>query len=447
MANELENTLELTPEFPLIVEFNYFNVDDQRLAFSYKTEFIHRPQPEPETDVEIQFTRLSTKWVRTAISFFESISVLNTAVYDLMGTRDLTETADSLRAIASQVEENGDIVRLKFTNERVYQVMKKLSFNERYSDSASIMNRAALTALLAEYEAYLIEFLLIASQDVPDKILPKDAMISLSELKSYSSINEAINARKTKAIEDLMRESHFEALKSIYNKFGLTENFSDQIFIDFREICARRNIIVHNGAKVNQRYIDDCLHAGLKENWLPKIGDNVEIDPEYLRRATARIFYVGFYTLHMYWQKQGGNSIQRSIGNILGSAHSFLEQDLTKVCDKLCHFVLDKKKSTLTQESKINFTINLAQSKLFDPDEKIPDAERLENVEMVLAECDWSIVDAKTRLALVCLRRDRSNLSALTLAAKQEGLTQDAAFTWSIFREVRELEEFYKHFS
>jgi hypothetical protein len=87
---------------------------------------------------------------------------------------------------------------------------------------------------------------------------------------------------------------------------------------------------------------------------------------------------MGYFTLHILWQKVLPKQRDDSVRAILGASHDFLERDLTKMCERLCDFVLNSSKPVSARDTAY-LAINKAQSYLFDPEAE--EAHRLQRVE------------------------------------------------------------------
>jgi hypothetical protein len=113
------------------------------------------------------------------------------------------------------------------------------------------------------------------------------------------------------------------------------------------------------------------------------------------------------------------------------------------MCGWICDFALAGPKKP-KEMHQAYFCINKAQSILFD--QNLEDSDKRKQIEAILKTKDWSIKSPTVSLAPDCLRRDTSQLKARTAAAVADGLTYQEAFTWNIFREVRDLPDFKCHF-
>lgn len=229
------------------------------------------------------------------------------------------------------------------------------------------MRRAALGALLAEYEGLVGELISAIADFKPEILGPAAHEVSLediSELSSLSELKRFIVEQKVDAV--LFRKPHKEVLKWLEERVGVNLSSNRALISEFVEVCQRRHLISHSGGRANARYVKICEDEGCPSEMILKKDQLANVDRVYLRRATARVFQVGFFTLHLVWQKlvDGPEYSDRSL---LEASHSFLEYDLTKMARRVCEFALSRKANAPTGMSKASFLMNLAQAHKFDP--------------------------------------------------------------------------------
>lgn len=396
-----------------------------------------------------EFARLASDWTALAISFFEvvpAMSFYNYMVAEVGNSETITKYAKSRSLSSDTFEGDEGVTHNTYTLpiRELSVLAKKLGKAVPSRKAARTLGRATLAALVAEYEAFMTQLLGLVSAKRPSAFVSEDDQISLRELGEYDSIEKARQAIMEAKIEDLLHEkSHFELLKWIESKFNVNLTQNEKLISEFVEVCQRRHVIMHGGGVASRRYVKNCRQASFDEAKLAKTGDRLSVGRKYLRQSTSRVFQVGFFTLHILWQKLLPKFSKDSVQSILESSHEFIDNDLTKMTRRVCDFVLDSK-TPMSDKHRAYLVINRAQSYLFDPD--LDEQARSEGTTSSLALKDWSVVTPVLQLALACINRDYSNLRALSVAARGFGLQYYAVQTWSIFREVRENPEFLDAF-
>jgi hypothetical protein len=396
----------------------------------------------------LQLARLSATWVNTAIAFFEIVPKLQQENFRMASI----DQAEKIERFAEEVnlgkveyqDDVTSIVEYKIHFDELPIIASKFGKTSQALQAADVMARSALGALVAEYESFIARLLGIVSQLQPNAFLNNEDTISVGDLTRYASIEEAKNAMLAKKIDDLLhRESHVKVIGWIGEKFKVNLTSDQKLVSEFIEICQRRHLLTHAGGFVNQRYLDICSQSGCKMTELPKLGERVAIDPKYLRRATARVFQIGYFTLNLIWQKLIPEDVEKSYSGVLTASHDFLENDLTKMCARLCDFILSAPRRP-SERIHAYATVNKALSHKYDI--TLSERERLRASAEVLGTRDWTIVSPTLELALACVRDELDQLGKLSIAAAADGVTYANANTWVVFRGVRDKSEFMNAF-
>ncbi|WP_147094989.1 hypothetical protein [Roseovarius sp. TE539] len=392
---------------------------------------------------------LSQSWTSIAIGFFETVPKLAfTGHY--IASMDLKESvvaqaSESAIKVIESDDENG-VTEYILNLRDLPLINQKIGKSQHATKGAIAMGRATLGALLSEYEAFLYQLLKILANIRPEKFLSgSEKNYSLDDLSRFSSIEEFREEALEKRLIDILQgNTHTATLDWLGKNFDVNLLSDERIIKEFVEICQRRHLLTHSGGVVNRRYRNVCSKFGWTNEELPALGTEIKVGRQYLRRATARIYQVGFYSLHMIWQKHLPDTCDKSLGCILAASHDFLEADLTKMARRIADFGLNTR-GPRSHKRTLYLSINKAQGILYD--EGIPEEEKQGKIEDILSRCDLSLKTPLVELVLACLRRDFKDLDMLTGAAKSAGLSYSYAYTWSIFREARDLKEFNKHFS
>lgn len=443
-----------TPGKSSNIELKIINEPEAGSARGLEKDPAPAPLPEQVSDSDRalkELQKLSSTWTTTAIGFFEVVPSLNAKNFEIVEDRQTEKLIEFGKSKSTKydyilTDEGQELHEFELPFNELFVVIRKLGKSYPAIKAAETMSRAALGALVAEYESFMGDLLRALAILNPGAFIGKDDIIKLDEVLEFQSISDLKGAQVEKKIESILHNnSHLELLKVIEEKFGVNLSSNEILLAEFAEVCQRRHVHIHNSGRVSRRYLDYT-----KEFWkskdVPELNSELPVSRKYLRGATARIFQVGFFTLHILWQKILPNHKDESISAILETSHDFLESDLTKMTDRICHFAVGEKarKSSIDQKKQAYFVINWAQSFLFAPD--LSEADRKQKVAGVLRQHDFSMADPIVNLALACLNRDFKNLAKNTKAAISAGLRYHDAMTWSIFREVRELPDFLDQF-
>ncbi|MGH1452075.1 MAG: hypothetical protein ACRBBV_02800 [Paracoccaceae bacterium] len=394
------------------------------------------------------FGDLSGSWVKTAVAFFQFVPAMTQEVLARESKKSSQHLIDHLREIGEVVDAKDDgetkVETCLIPLESVSFLPRALTKSFVSINAALVLQRASLGALVSEYEAFLGTLLRLVCREKPSAVLGADETIRLADLECFSDLAEAKDFLLDSKVEALLHEkSHIELIKWLEGKFGVNLTSDTELIRDFVEVCQRRHLLTHAGGVVNDRYLRICREQGWKNSDLPEKGSRVSVDPKYIRNATSNIFRMGYFTLHILWQKLKSSELEKAHEHMLSASHEFLEYDLTKSCRHICNFSLSSKQRPSDKISAY-MTINKALSYLFESE--IDETERENEIEAVLKSRDWSIVSPTLALALACVKKEYENLQQLTRAAIEDGVDHEAARTWAVFREVRSLPHFIEEF-
>lgn len=393
-------------------------------------------------DISAEFTRLSASWVRSSIAFFESVPKFSEQNI-IAANNDVIQSVENYaksRSIETEILERDGVAvtRYRVMDKEFPIIAKRIGVSSQAIEAAHVMGRSALGALLAEYEHFMLKLLRILARNNSKLFISDEHMITMEKLSKFETIEDARSAVIEEKIESLIQtNSHVDLLKWIEKnlKVNLSENPS--LISEFSEVCQRRHLFTHAGGIVNRRYLEKCNETGVKD--IPEIGTRLGLDKKYLRRATARVFQVGFFTMHILWQKIKEEDSEKSLWQIVAASHDFLENDLTKMCRRICDFVI-KSKTKKSRKLETYLAINKALSFKFDT--SLDAHERHRGIEQTLDSVDWSVTSPSLDLALACVRSAHENIYALAEAASKSDVDYYAANTWVVFREVRDLPGF-----
>lgn len=396
-----------------------------------------------------RFRRLATRWTETAIGFFEVVPFLSDVGF-MYADHDLEENTLALvRKLATSrdnFEEDGVKIETYNLPTRESKVIAKtLAKTAQLSTTANVMKRSAFTALLAEYEALIGEMLTLAVEIRPSVLVDDEPRVSLQDISDYDSLKDLQDAKIKQRLENLLHgKSHVETLDWIGKNFGVNLTSNTSLVSSFVEVCQRRHLVSHAGSRANGRYRRICEEAGCRSEEMLSLDEKVSISRKYLRRATARVYQVGYFTLHLLWQKLL-EDYEESDGVVLSCSHDFLDNDLTKMARRLTEFSLGRKKNRPHDRVHAYLIINQAQAYKFD--EVMSAEEREKKILECLSQRDWSDRSPMIDLVLDCLSDEFDGISQKVVAAASVGdsrLTYPDIYLWNIFRVARENSEFLR---
>lgn len=393
-------------------------------------------------------------WTSFCIASIQHMPVMSSVGYYVVESSVKDKLISHLKKESISHEEislgkEGDRKRLSFIihEDDVEYVANELSGTSQMIKAAKAIQRSNLSALIAEFDYLVFRSLNAVGKDFPAILVPDDEKFEIGKLRSGVTFEELQSEKMQAAVERKLRESHKDVIEWILTDIAKLNDLSQvkksPFFRDFMEICQRRHLLIHNGGTVNADYLSRCREAGIEEKSLPGLGDSLDVDPQYLRRAAARVYLVGAFT--MYLVAQHAYPAHRKIAHrmLLSASHDFLHAKMTKMAERLIDFAEFSSKS-FDQDLKLKFGINRALTKLFEPN--LDEKAQTENARKALARYDWSVTTPTFDLALACAKRDFSNLIPLAKAAHSSGLTYREVKSFVVFKEAREKEGFMECF-
>ncbi|WP_141104874.1 hypothetical protein [Thioclava sp. IC9] len=392
-------------------------------------------------------------WTAYCIASIQHMPGMSSVGYYFADRKIKDEVIEFLKesAIAREEEvvqgEDGeeDFERHSFVihDDDITAVAQKLSTTSQMLKAARSIQRANLSALIAEFDFLMLRLLTSVCQDFPEYLISDEETISVGLLRSGKSFEDWQAEQIERKISRKLRESHQDLIDWILTDVAKLKDsskvHSSHFYRDFLEVCQRRHLFIHNGGIVNEDYLEKCKGAGFKIEQLPKIGTALSIDPEYLRSSAARVYLVGAFIIHLVFQSIYSEKRQFSFRALLSASHEFLLSDLTKMAERIIDFA-EFNSTKFDHDLRLKFGINRALARLYEPNTDKDTQNK--NARQVLDKYDWSVVDPILKLALACVRRDFSDLTKLAEEAHKAGLEFQDANSFCVFREAREIEGF-----
>ncbi len=385
---------------------------------------------------------LSYSWFRACMGFFEAFPILN-SLAGIATSVEVDRIAKEYivqKKVSEEINENTSYFRLHERERHLIQ--GKISNANRVRDGLSLISKSLFLSLVSEYENHIRRVFRSVSQSDPRKLIDSGQKIHVDRLFQASETKILIEELVSDKVDSYLRESHVRQLEELGKLMGIDLLKDKDLARDFAEICARRNIVAHNGSLANSQYRNASKFDGNWSRVAVDLDHKVNIDESYLRRSIARLFIFGFFPLQLYLQKTSPIGRIRSIDLCISVAHDFLSIGMTKTARKVCDFGLTSWRRGDSEVKNIYLIVNKALTYFLD--DSLDARERNAKVEDTLSERDWSLIDPKTRLALACLREDYSSIDNLVDAAVTDGLDYWSFSNWTVFTKARKNDEFCK---
>ncbi len=154
----------------------------------------------------------------------------------------------------------------------------------------SIKHRVLLDSI-ATFEDYLCKLAEIVYLDYPDKLKNLNKGQTEKEAEKYLHLiidSDNKDDILSKIIEEKLRSIFYGNPLELFEKDKMKLSFGKEfinnhphILEEYKEITARRNVIVHNNGRVDRKYIREIKNTQFK------LGNKIQLDKKYLKRTLS----------------------------------------------------------------------------------------------------------------------------------------------------------------
>jgi len=331
-------------------------------------------------------------------------------------------------------------------NDRKYQVereewriCKKIAEKITRSDIAyTVVPRSFIVSLISQFDAYIGRLIRTIFYLKPEILNTSEKNISFSNLLEFESIEDAREFLIEKEVEAVLRQSHAEQFKWFENKLEIPLKKALTIWSTFIEVTERRNLFVHCDGVISTQYIKVCeLNKALFDKHY-NVGDKLEVTPKYFQKAYQCIFEIGVKLAHVIWRKLQPDNREKADKNLINITYNLIVNGEYELANILLDFATNVIKKHSSEEIKLMFFINKAQSLKWSGDEK--------SSRNIVSYIDWSACSDKFKLASAVLT---DNFDQATRIMKRIGKNNDEVSKedykeWPLFKEFIKSEEFLK---
>lgn len=368
-----------------------------------------------------------------------AISVLPSVAKKLLS--DLKKNKNRLKKYNNHVDGEGNIIVSEA--HEVKEILDILNENEELirSKILSSITRSFYIGLFSNFDSFIGELLKGIYSKKPDLFNKIKREIPLNELVNYSSIEEIKKDILEEEIDSFRRDSYilqFSALETTFNIKTL-KDFPE--WPEFVECSQRRNLITHNDGKVNQQYLTIINKEKYNHSEKPKIGDALEIDPEYLLKSIFLINKVGFMLAHTLWKKVLPEEVKTANDCMNNSIYYLLNKKRWRMAAEIGCFALNemmaKNIESMTKMIRVvNTSIALKNSK--------QETEAFKLLDSV----DWSASIREFKLANAVLKDNYTEAANIMgeIGKKGELIDEVSYYRWPLFETFRGSQEFQDAF-
>jgi hypothetical protein len=266
--------------------------------------------------------------------------------------------------------------------------------------------------------------------EYPGKAGLANSSLTFDELRSLGSIEAAERQLMEKKLEGIMRGSLEDRLEYFSESLGLNFGYlSDDDSARLTELHERRNLIVHNGGRVNTIYlanVPECLTEHLSE------GDQLTTDEDYLEDAIDLCERIMLLMAADLWKRHDKTDSMR--GDTLGIlAFESLKAKRWRIAEALSKFMMRDRafKESTILGGQMNFWLAKKRQGKF------------EEVEADIKKADLSAKSPRFRLAKAALLDDFESCAGWIGQAYSSGdMSSEDIWEWPLLEAFRESDAF-----
>ncbi|MFM7857428.1 MAG: hypothetical protein ACKO96_37285 [Flammeovirgaceae bacterium] len=292
---------------------------------------------------------------------------------------------------------------------------------EKTEKHIHLLNQNTLISLLSSVEWFFSQILHYHFSKNPESAGIGKKTLTLSDIKSLGSIEDAESFLIDSKIEEILRGNFESWITSLKTELHLSMGYVDSCLDDLIEINQRRNLIIHNGGVVNSIYLNKVPKSAAK------IGDKLTVDDSYLDNAICKFHLVFILIAAELWKKLEPQNKERGTVLIEITYENLLSKrwDIT---EGLSYFIKNDSKMEIIDKTVSQLNYWLARKR----------QGHFESIKKEFNDIDFSDKDAIFQLGLASLRENVDDFfELLPKAIDSKSLTIDRLKEFPIFEEMR----------
>lgn len=292
-----------------------------------------------------------------------------------------------------------------------------------------LLYRSALIALVSSAEWLVSQIIRLHFELHNDALETKDKTLSLDELKTFRTLEEAVQHVISQRVDGIMRGNLEDWLRFLQQQLKLSAGYLTPCRDQLVEVFQRRNVMIHNNGLVDPLYIAKVAPV-LRQNI--SLGQELPITSEYLQDGIDLAERIFILLAAEFWKQQHPQDSDRG-AMLTYISFERLEQERWRVAEGLSFFLKNDKQ--LPEVFQLSGLLNYWQSLKWQG--------RFSEVADEIKRADFSAKEEIYQLARYALLDDVTAFVALLPKVARAGkLNRLQLARWPIFREMRKTEEF-----
>lgn len=397
-----------------------------------------KPAASDKSEVPNQIAVVLKKFLRAIDDYRDAVNIAMPAVVSVRDN-DLKRALARLQKYESKVTEDGK-TEFRLPNAHgIRDVVEATREIDKLSDSRLIPSvaKSLFIGVFSEYDSFIGALLKAIYTRKPALFRGIKREISLNDLLEFESLEAVKQDVLEKEIESFRRESYVAQFSELERRFDFATLRDFPEWPKFVEMSQRRNLLTHNDGCVNEQYLKVCGREKFAFSGGPKIGDRLDLNPEYMRETLLTVSKVGFMLTHTLWRKILPEDVSIADAAMNEEIYDLLFGRRWVTAREFGSFGLSKVMTHNTEEvTRLMRVVNTANAYCR--------AGQKERAFSLLDAEDLSACALEFKLANAVLREQYSDAIKVmkNIGKKGEFLSQVGYHTWPLFEEFRKTTEF-----
>lgn len=339
---------------------------------------------------------------------------------------------------SDEVDVNGDTEEGKSLSFSVKgdttEIDKAFEFQVKSSSQRNLLYVNSVISLLSSAEWFYSRLLHFFYDKHPNAAGIKNKSLTLEELKTFGTVEDAEKYLIDSKIENLLRSSFSDWVETLKNELKLGLGYLDDFIDELVEIYQRRNLLVHNGGIVNSIYLANTsgkYHKGVE------IGEKLTVDEAYLNNAINKIHVCFSLIACELWKKIEADNEERA-DILIDLSYYYLQRKEWQVAFIPNYFLSNDNKMPTEPKTIAQLNCWLCKKRSDDPQKLMKEIESV----------DFSDKAPVLRLALNALKEDKESLfKELPRIIDTGELPVKYLLEFPIFEDMRKLNEYQEFIS
>jgi hypothetical protein len=330
-------------------------------------------------------------------------------------------------SIGESEKESGFKLMIKTQNNP--EIRSHIENTHKTNNHIELLYKNALISLMSSVEWFFSQILHYYYNKYPESAGIQKKTMSLSELKTFGTINDAEKYLIDVKVEEILRGNFESWLQIMQNELSLKLGYLNDLKPELVEIYQRRNLFVHNGGVVNSIYLSKVDSKFCKK---VNLDTKLNIDKEYLNTSICVLQKSFLLIAAELWKNL--DKADRTRGEVISEiVYENLTKERWDICEGLCYFLINDSQIDPIDKviSQLNYWLCKKRTGNYD------------KVKSEIEKADFSDKKEIFQLGLLGLKEDiKGFIDILPTALDSKQLNIERLEEFPIFMEIRLTDEY-----